>query len=72
MNRVFARENKENLDWCAFIDVDEFITFDKDYNLKKLLTEFNSYPGVYLFWKTYGAAGHIKKPKGIVRDAYCL
>ena len=57
-------------DWCAFIDVDEFIVFDEDWNLEKLCKEYEQYGGVMLCWLMYGANGHIKRPKGKVTEAY--
>lgn len=70
LNKEFARDNKYNLDWCAFIDVDEFIAFDEGYDMERLLSEFNNFNGIYLFWKTYGANGHIHKPDCGVVEAY--
>lgn len=57
-------------DWCAFIDVDEFIVFDEGWNLEKLCKEYEKYGGVMLCWLMYGANGHIKRPEGKVTEAY--
>ena len=57
-------------DWIAFIDVDEFITFEEGYNLEKLVNEYKDYAGIWLAWKMYNANGHIKRPEGNVMDAY--
>lgn len=47
-------------DWCAFIDIDEFITFTSESKFKKI-TEFLSdkkqYDAVHLNWKCYGDGG---------------
>ena len=66
----FKNNNPFNLDWCAFIDVDEYIRFDVDYNLEKLCNEFNDKGGFYLKWKMYGANQHIKRPTGSITNAY--
>lgn len=50
-----------DIDWIAFIDIDEFIVFDEGYNLSKLLDEFKMYPSIILCWKNYNASGHLKK-----------
>lgn len=68
--KKFAEESKGYYDWVAFIDVDEFIVFDKDYTLEKFLKEYENYPAVYLRWMMYGANGHIKRPNGKVMDVY--
>ena len=68
----FANTYKDTYDWAAFIDLDEFIVFQGDYNLSKLCKEFNRYPGVYLNWKMFGASGHISRPKCGVMEAYTI
>lgn len=76
INRQFALYNKfisiykNTYDWCAFIDVDEFIQFDKDYNLLKICGEFNDNVGIELWWKWYGSNGHIISPNINVQEAY--
>lgn len=57
-------------EWCAFIDPDEYIMFEPGWNLDKLINKFNQERGIYLFWKLYGANGHLKKPKGKIVDNY--
>ena len=47
-------------DWCFVIDVDEFITTHKA--LLDILNEFQSYDGIVLQWKIFGANGNIYKP----------
>lgn len=57
-------------DWIGFFDVDEFLTFDKGYNLSKIEEEFAEFGGVKPCWILYNANGHIKSPKGNVIDNY--
>jgi hypothetical protein len=64
----FKSEGK--YDWVAFIDVDEFIMFDDDYDLEKLCSEFLDCTGIWLAWKMYNANGHIKRPVGSVIENY--
>lgn len=66
--KYFLKEYKNELDYVAFIDIDEFIMFDEDYSLNKLLNEFQGYNGVYLYWKTYGANMQIENDptKGVL------
>lgn len=66
----FVMQYKEQYDWCAYIDIDEYIEFDDGYNLDMLCNEFKCYSSVYLCWKMYGANGHIKKPDGDVQENY--
>lgn len=57
-------------DWCAFIDVDEFITLENYENISEFLADYTDYNGIYLSWKMIGANGHIKSPKSNVVEAY--
>jgi hypothetical protein len=66
----FANQYKNIYSWVAFIDLDEFIVFNGDYNLNTLCKEFENYPAVYLNWKMMGASGHINRPTCGVMEAY--
>lgn len=68
--RWFCKEMHGKVDWCAFIDIDEFIMFDEGYDLNKLLTEHSNDNCFYLFWKQMNANGHINKPNGSTIDNY--
>lgn len=57
-------------DWVAFIDVDEFITLDKNLTLEETLLKYNDYNGIILFWKIYNANGFINKPDGNIIDIF--
>ena len=59
-------------DWIAYIDIDEFITFSCNYDLKKLCEEFSDYSAVRLNWRMMGASGHISRPKCGVLEAYTI
>lgn len=66
----FYKNYRDNIDYTAFIDIDEFIMFDKDYNLQMLLNDYSDYNGIYLFWNMYGANGIIDNPKTDVVSTY--
>lgn len=46
-------------DWCAFIDIDEFIVLEKHKNISEFLQNFPYQDAVYLNWKCYGDSGHV-------------
>ena len=52
-------------DYCAFIDVDEFIFFDEAEDVEDFMSYYAEFAGVGLSWKLYNANGHISAPKGI-------
>lgn len=68
----FCREYKDKMDWCAFIDIDEFIVLEEGWDLDTLCKQFKnaSLNGFVLYWKLFDANGHIKCPEGKVRDCY--
>lgn len=49
-----------NYDWCFLLDADEFITPVKPF--PDLLKAYEAYDAVLLYWKNFGASGHIKTP----------
>lgn len=70
--KKFLHETKVNgtYDWILFIDVDEFLMFEKDYNLARLENEYDKAPAIYLCWKCYNANGHIRRPDGGIMENY--
>lgn len=52
-------------DYCAFIDVDEFLCFDDGKTVAEFMELYAEFAGVGLSWKMYNANGRIEKPKGI-------
>lgn len=59
----FLRENT-NYDWCFIIDIDEYITIEKnnEANLKEILKNFSDYEALVLSWMNFGANGNVYKP----------
>ena len=49
-------------DWCFIMDIDEYITITENLSLKDFLSQYNDYSELILYWKNYGANGHIEKP----------
>ena len=57
-------------DWCFIMDIDEYITITEDLSLKEFLSQYNDYSELILYWKNYGANGHIEKPDYSKVDSY--
>lgn len=66
----FSENYKDTYDWCAFIDLDEFVMFSNSYDLSKLCKEFEPHSAVLLNWKMMGASGRISKPTCGIIEAY--
>lgn len=59
----FYENYRYEMEWCAFIDADEYIMLEDGYTLQDLNDDYYEYHGLYLFWKYYTANGHIEKPE---------
>lgn len=47
-------------DWCALIDIDEFITCTEKF--PDILDRYKEHQAVLIYWQNYGCSGHIYKP----------
>ena len=56
--------------WIMVADVDEFLVLLKHKDIRDLLPAYDNYGGLSIPWSMYGSSGHIKKPKGLVRNNY--
>jgi hypothetical protein len=50
----FVRETRGNMDFAAFIDIDEFIALRDDKNVKDCLRRYADTPGLFLNWINMG------------------
>ncbi len=53
---------KDEFDWLAFFDADEFLQLRQDQNVKQFLARFPQAEQVSVNWCNYGSSGHILKP----------
>jgi len=60
---------KNETQWMAFIDADEFIQPMKG-NLKDILKDYEDYSGLCINWMIYGSSWHDKRPKGGLLNNY--
>lgn len=67
-----CHEYEGKMDWCAFIDIDEYIVLEDGLTLAKLCSKFkhSKFNGFALYWKMFNANGYVKRPDGNIRDAY--
>lgn len=68
--RSFHEEHRQKDAWCAYIDIDEFITFNEIKSLDELVANHEDDPAICLYWKNYGCNGHLRKPEGKVLDNF--
>lgn len=65
--------DKEDFDWCVFIDVDEFVTFTEGSGIKTIeafLCDKNDWEAVHLNWMCFGDGGTVRYEKGLVRERF--
>ena len=68
--RHFCEHYKSATQWVAFIDLDEFIFFNKHGNAAGFASEFEYLETIGLTWLMFGHSGHAKRPSGLVMDDY--
>ncbi|MCC9017162.1 glycosyltransferase family 92 protein [Flavobacterium lipolyticum] len=54
------KKHKEDTNWLAFIDVDEFVCPLAIDNIQLWLESYENYPGVAIYWKQFGSNGKLK------------
>lgn len=57
----FITNYKNQYDWVAFFDVDEFLVLKKHQNIKDFILEFNNPFGIGINWVFFGANGKINR-----------
>jgi hypothetical protein len=68
----FYRSYSAAFDWCAFIDIDEFICLNVYKNIRDYLSAriFQNYYAIRLNWVVFGDDGKIDKESGNVMDRF--
>lgn len=63
---------KTQSEWCAFIDIDEFIVPKSTDNIKDILKNYQPYGALCVPWVKFSSSGHLQKPVGLVMESYTL
>lgn len=61
---------KHEARWIAVLDDDEFLFPVSGSDLRKVLRNYEAYPGVVVHWLMFGSAGHKSTPEGLVIENY--
>ena len=62
---------KQECEWLAFIDGDEFIRLqDSNDNIHDFLKQYEKYDGLFIKWTVYNANGHLTKENRPVRERF--
>lgn len=70
----FIAEHREETNWCAFIDPDEYLYHAEIDDIRDPLFEELDAPGfsqaLFVNWLIFGSNGHEQKPPGLTIEAY--
>jgi len=64
------RKWKNQCQWMAFNDVDEFLYSPKGIKLTEVLKDYEDASAVFVYWKLFGSGGNIQKPALPVIESY--
>lgn len=68
--RYAISQYRDEFEWLAFFDADEFLLLNKDENIQEFLSRFSQADAVAVNWCMYGSNGHVRKPSALPTDAY--
>jgi hypothetical protein len=67
----FVKYYRNSLEWCLFIDCDEFFYLKDEYTFENILNTYKDYDLIYFPWLIYGSSYHIENPKNrLVIDSF--
>jgi glycosyltransferase involved in cell wall biosynthesis len=61
---------RDQVEWCAFIDVDEYLFHRECDTLLPVLINYPTVPGLWVEWSMFGDSGHIYRPDMLTIEAY--
>jgi glycosyltransferase involved in cell wall biosynthesis len=68
-NRVLHKYANE-IEWCAFIDADEFLYPTDGFDLRTSIPQFGEIGAIAVHWHIYGSSGYADRPEGLVIENY--
>lgn len=68
----FSITQGDKCDWCAFIDVDEYVQIEEGDSLESIIKycDDNDFHGLQVWWKCYGANNLIETNRGDLNNLY--
>ena len=65
-NKRIMAEFRDNFEWIASIDADEFLYPTDGGDIRNTIANFSNTSGIGVYWQIYGSSGHASKPEGLV------
>jgi len=71
-DRGLVLMTEEEVDWCAFIDADEFISNGaaSSETLETMLARHSEHCAIALNWAVFGSSGHVARPPGFIQESF--
>jgi glycosyltransferase involved in cell wall biosynthesis len=63
---------RDEYDWVAFLDADEYLVLLDDPDVKTFLSRFGDRNAVAFNWAIYGSSGHVAKPAGLTIENFVM
>jgi Glycosyltransferase family 92 len=64
------RHNWSATRWLAFLDIDEFLFSPSQVDIRLILSRFEHFPALFVYWQVFGSSGHVVRPSDPVVEAY--
>ena len=68
--RHFIDTFRDQADWVAFIDLDEFLLPLEDESIRPVLERAHGFSALMVQWRIFGPSGWDRRPEGLVLDNY--
>lgn len=65
-----AEKFRDEFDWIAFFDHDEFFVPIRDQNVRDYLSSMDEHASIAINWAMYGSSGHVEYPDCLVTQAF--
>lgn len=66
----WIRHHGKEAEWCAFIDVDEYLYSETCDDLRVAIEPYRNFAGLFVGWLVFGRNEHVTKPPGLTIEAY--
>jgi len=66
----FIDNFKQETEWVAFLDLDEFIVLNEDKTVPRFIGRYGHIGSIAISWLMFGHSGHHTRPNGLILDNY--
>ena len=66
----FRLRSRTDIEWCVFVDADEFVASTTGAKLTQLIDRCHKASSICLNWSIFGSSGHRERPSGLVIETF--